>query len=199
MRSIACLLVDDVELAGTWLGHKPILHHVLDTLRDIRSIERIVLFSHDPAGCKTLTDNQLTVVGIVVPTPELPLGFIFSHCQIHAPEIEAFLYVNPYAPFLTANSIERGLDLLVSMDSVITVRRGTTVRKSPKGPVFADDHVLVNCFRGIMNRPDFPLETTNAFLAPEFERLTLDSIESLDVSNPQELTLATAVLETSCH
>lgn len=197
-RTVACIVVRSSR-AFVWLGHMPIMNWSVRRLLEVRGLDRIICVADSKLksqAAKLLAKDKIDVTGIPASVKtDRELDRWLSAATGPASDANVVLVLKPTSPFLPAAKIEAVMNQVMAKKVVTscTAREvDAYVRISaanPDAPVSRlTAHAEVATCRAFA--PASVQEKYNRF-AP----VPVDLVESLDVSVPDNLRMAQALVK----
>lgn len=168
------------QVSDEFLGPKPVLDWVLDSVRGTRGVDRVVVVSDRPRACPENAD--CIVIDGVGPEDH---ARVLQHDKVAD---EHLLFVAPGAVFLSPGSIERVVSQVVDLDRPVafTGRKITALTPRPMRSldVIVDTNGCRAYKRSSVGRP-----------VSDGALVDVDEYEALDATTETGLTLARALVE----
>lgn len=178
MHTIACLVITNPK-AFSWLGHMPVVNWTRDKLADVRGVDAVVTVASKDLVAQT--SRLLAADDIkVIPIPDNCKNIDQWLCSAEGPAAEAdiVLRVRPTAPFLPAATIEECLNRVRRQKCQICVPARRLDRYT----------IAVDSMRVFIPTSIHTSEPNG------YDTVPVNSIEALDVTEPEDSTLADALV-----
>jgi hypothetical protein len=202
MYTVACVLVQDAR-AFAWLGHQAIIKWCLHRLRGVRGVDHIVCC----VVPELLDKAKATLIDVDVVS--IPKNLITQAsmatvdnwlCSVDGPANEAdiALAVHPMTPFLSTARIEQCLTHVSRgrSDSAITVQQHDCLVVEDGGRI--NRKFLPSAVGGCRAFKPAALPEGQP-LTRNFKQVKVTSIEALDLSNPDNVAIAQALVTSGAH
>ena len=163
-----------------FLGPKPVLEWVLDSVRGARGVDRVVVVSARPGSCPE-NANCLVIDGVA---PQ-------DHAKVlqhDAVADEHVVFVDPGAVFISSGSIERAVSQVVDLNKPVAFT-GRTISALTQRPMRPLDVVVVLSGCRAYQRSAVGRPVSDGAL------VDVDEYEALDATTEAGLTLARALVE----
>jgi CMP-N-acetylneuraminic acid synthetase len=201
IKTVACILVRDAKVFA-WLGHKPIINWAIERLHEVRGIDHLVCVADPKLATQTARLLAKMDIDTVVLPPALTrqkterdIDNWLASAAGPADDADVILSFRPTSPFMPAAKIEAALDAVArnAADTCVTVREVSAyVRLSAVNPAAPVSRLSAYSEVGTV-RAFAPARVVERPIG-RFQPIQVSLIESLDVSIPDNLRVASALV-----
>ncbi len=189
-KTMACLVVTSAKVFN-WLGHKPVMNWALAALDEVRGLDKIVCLAasrYADQAKKLLAREQIEVVSLPKAVAAATNVQVLDKWLIAgiAAEYDVVAVVNPASPFLPGVKIEACINLVREQKADISCTSREVVARlvdadSARVTAYAE---LPGCRVFAASRPG----------PHRFKPVNVTLRESLDITEPSNLQIATALV-----
>lgn len=196
-RTIAVVVVRSAK-AFAWLGHMPIMNWSVKRLGDVRGLDRVVCVADGrlrDRSEKLLAKEEIEVVSIpqaITKKPDREFDRWLCAATGPAAEADVVLVLQPTSPFMPAAKIEAVLDTVASKAADVSCTARVTQAYAQPHPAAGLSRMLAYAEVSTC-RAFAPARVTERGVG-KFKPVTVDLVESLDVSVPDNLRVAAALV-----